>query len=371
VAPIKLLRAAGVVAAVLSAVPPTMRALRASRLEAFAFMVPLVVFIAAFLFSLRDGAPKPVRRVAVLVESVAAIAFMAITRGGWSGTLVVVVAGQAPFLLGTTSALALVALQTVSLAVIYGRAMNAAQAIVASGGYLAFQLFAAGAAVLAEREAKARTELALVNAELLATREVFAATTRTAERLRIARDLHDTMGHRLTALRLQLEVAKNSSDDKQSQAIETASEVSKSLLEEVREVVSAMRKEPPIDLESVLAPLVRAVPRPKITLAIQPGVDASDPALTHAILRFVQEAVTNAARHAQAETLVIDIAKEGDAVRVTARDDGKGLGPVREGNGLRGLRERFEELGGSLELDRNEGRGLVLRALVPTKAGPA
>jgi signal transduction histidine kinase len=264
-----------------------------------------------------------------------------------------------------------VALQTLSLAVIYGSGTSVSQAIVASGGYLAFQLFASGAAVLAEREAKARTELALMNAELLATREVFAAATRTAERLRISRDLHDTMGHRLTALRLQLEVAKNSADDRQKQAIETASEVSKALLEEVRDVVSAMRKEPPIDLEAVLAPLVRAVPRPKITLAIHPEVDASDPALTHAILRFVQEAVTNAARHADAETLVISIEREGDAVRVTARDDGKGLGRIREGNGLRGLRERFEELGGSLELDRVDGRGLMLRALVPTKAGHA
>jgi signal transduction histidine kinase len=58
-------------------------------------------------------------------------------------------------------------------------------------------------------------------------------------------------------------------------------------------------------------------------------------------------------------------------VRVTARDDGKGYGHIREGNGLRGLRERLEELGGSLEIDRPEGSGLMLRALVPTKAGPS
>jgi signal transduction histidine kinase len=371
VAPIKLLRAAGVAAALLSAAPSALRAYHGQRLEMLAFALPIAVFVAAFLYALRDATPKPARRAALLVESVAAVVFTALARGGFAGTLVVVVAGQAPFLLGTSAALVVVAVQTLCLAVIYGSGTSVAQAIVASGGYLAFQLFAAGAAVLAEREAKARTELALANAELLATREAFAATTRTAERLRIARDLHDTMGHRLTALRLQLEVAKNSTDEQRRQAIETAGDVSKLLLDDVREVVSAMRTETAIDLHAVLAPIVAAVPRPKITLSIHPAVHASDPALTHAILRFVQEAVTNAARHAHAETLVIAVEMDGEAVRVTARDDGSGSGPIREGNGLRGLRERFEELGGSLELQRAEGRGLVLRALVPAKAGPA
>jgi signal transduction histidine kinase len=369
--PVKLFRAAGLVGAVLSAVPSAVRALRAPRLETLAFALPLTVFVMAFLYSLGDSRPKTGRRGALLVESVAAIAFAALVRNGFAGVAMVVVAGQAPFLVGSTLGLAIVAWQTLSLAVIHSSRTGVAQALVASSSYLAFQLFATGAAVLAEREAKARAELALANAELLATREVFAGTTRAAERLRIARDLHDTMGHRLTALRLQLEVAKNSADEQQRKAIETSIEISRFLLEEVREVVSTMRKETPMDLEAVLSPLALAVPRPKITLAIDPAVHESDAALMHAMVRFVQEAVTNAARHTSAERLVIEIKKEGDAVRVTARDDGKGSGHIREGNGLRGLRERLEELGGSLEIDRPDGSGLMLRALVPTKASPS
>jgi signal transduction histidine kinase len=179
------------------------------------------------------------------------------------------------------------------------------------------------------------------------------------------------MGHRLTALRLQLEVAKNSAGEQQGNALVTASEISKLLLDEVREVVTAMRSEGRIDLEAVLSHLIIAVPRPKVSLAIDPAAHASDAASTHAIVRIVQEAVTNAARHARAETLAIEIKKEGDAVRVTARDDGKGSGHIREGNGLRGLRERLEELGGSLEVDGRSGSGVMLRALVPTKAVPS
>jgi signal transduction histidine kinase len=370
VAPIKLLRAAGLVAAVVSAIPPALRALDAPQLETLAFTLPLAVFVLAFLYSLGESTPKAGRRAALLVESVAAIAVNALARGGFAGALAVVVAGQAPFTVGANGALAIVVLQTVLLAALHGSGTSGAQALAASGGYLAFQLFAVGAAVLAEREAKARAELALANAELLATREVFAGTTRTAERLRIARDLHDTMGHRLTALRLQLEVAKNSVGEQQREAVETSSEISRLLLEEVREVVSTMRTETPIDLQAVLSHLALAVPRPKIRLTIDPAVRAADAAVTHAILRFVQEALTNAARHAHAETLVVAVEKDGDCVCVTARDDGKGSGRIREGNGLRGLRERFEELGGSLAIDRADGSGLMLRALVPTKAGP-
>jgi signal transduction histidine kinase len=311
------------------------------------------------------------RRAALLVEVAAAIAFAALARGGFAGVLLVVVAGQAPFLFGAAGALTIVAVQTLALAAIVGAHAGTSQALVATGGYLGFQLFAAGAAMLAEREAKARAELAVANAELLATREVFAMTARETERLRIARDLHDTIGHRLTALRLQLEVAKNSAGERQEQAIETSREVARVLIGEVREVVSAMRRDTPIDLEAVLSHLVRAVPRPKITLAIDSSMHGVDPALTLAILRFVQEAVTNAARHASAETLVVEIAREGDAVQVTARDDGRGTGSIREGNGLRGLRERFEELGGSLEIHRADGGGLMLRALARTKAVPS
>jgi signal transduction histidine kinase len=370
-APITLLRSAGLVAATLSAVPPAVRAAHSTRVEALAFAVPLSVFVAAFLVALGEGHPKMRRRAALLVEAPAAIAFAALARGGFAGVLVVVVAGQAPFLFGGAGALTIVAAQTLALASVVGARAGASQALVATGGYLGFQLFAAGAALLAEREAKTRAELAVANAELLATREVFATTAREAERLRIARDLHDTIGHRLTALRLQLEVAKNSAGEQQEQAIETSSEVARILLGEVREVVSAMRKGTPIDLEAVLLHLVRAVPRPKIALAIDSAVRGADAALTHAILRFVQEAVTNAARHASAETLVVEIAREGDALRVTARDDGRGTGSIREGNGLRGLRERFEELGGSLEIDRPDGGGLMLRALAPTRAAPS
>jgi len=89
--------------------------------------------------------------------------------------------------------------------------------------------------------------------------------------------------------------------------------------------------------------------------------------VAHAIFRFVQEATTNAARHGDAANLWIRVAEEPDGLVLSADDDGEGEGAVREGNGLKGLRERMEALGGSLVTARSERRGLSLRARIPLR----
>lgn len=359
------LLAAGIVTAALAAVPSALRFATSPTLDTAVWGIPLAGFVACFLVAIGDR-PAHVRRVALLLESVAAVVFVAMARGGFAGALCAVVAGQAPFLLGARTSLGLVAAQTIGLAALYARTTGPMEALLGSGGFLGFQLFALGAAHLARREAAAREELARVNAELVAAREAFADATRTAERLRIARDLHDTMGHHLTALRLQLELAKNAAGDTREEALSRSSEVAGELLAEVRAVVSAMRDEPDgTDLPAVLGRLAAGVPRPKVALALTPSLRDAPPALAHAIFRFVQEATTNAARHGDAANLWIRVDEEPDGLVLSADDDGEGEGVVREGNGLKGLRERMEALGGSLAVARSERRGLSLRARLP------
>src|SRR6185437_10865230 len=311
------------------------------------------------------SASRRVRHAAILVEGATALAFVALARGGFTAGLVVVVAGEAPFLWGTAPALGLVAVQTAALAGIFAASVGLTRGVIAASGYLGFQLFAVGAATLAEREQKARTALALANAELLATRDALAAATAAAERVRIARDLHDTLGHGLTALHLQLELAKNTTDDAHRRAVEDADQLSRALLAEVREVVGAMREEVPFDLEGALVRLASAIPRPRVSVRVDAAVRPPDGRVAQAVLRLVQEAITNAARHADAETVVVDVAEDGEALSVTARDDGRGPLGLREGNGLRGARERLEALGGTLEVTATGGRGTELRARIP------
>ncbi len=367
--PVRLLRAAGLSTALLAAIPEVRRGLHAPSIDAIAWAAPLAVFVGAFLLALGERASLRARRAALGVEAVAAVAFAASAHRGIGPALTAVVAGQAPFLVGRGPAFAVVAAQTLGLAAVFAGQRGIAEGLLWNGGYAGFQLFALGAAVLAEREARARDELARANAELCATRELFADATRTAERLRIARDLHDTLGHGLTALRIQLEVARNATGEVQREALDRSSGAAQRLLGEVREVVSAMREEAPIDLERLLGRLAAAVPEPAITVTIDPALGDVDPALAHAIFRFAQEAITNAARHARARHLVIEVAGDGDRVAVSARDDGRGAAPLREGNGLRGLRERIEALGGTFRAETKEREGLALTALLPLRRG--
>jgi signal transduction histidine kinase len=88
------------------------------------------------------------------------------------------------------------------------------------------------------------------------------------------------------------------------------------------------------------------------------------------VLRCAQEIVTNAARHAGAENLWLDLEHEGGMVTLRARDDGRGARSVRPGNGLRGMRERLESVGGSLAVETAEGKGFALRATLPMRGAP-
>jgi signal transduction histidine kinase len=220
--------------------------------------------------------------------------------------------------------------------------------VIALGG---FQAFAAVAVYLARREAEARQDLAQTNAELCATRTLLADTSRLHERTRIARELHDVLGHDLTALRLQLEVARSVDDEKAPAHVAKAHEVSERLLANVRDVVGAMRATVAPDLGAALRVLAAGVPGLKVHLELPEPLALEDPARAHCVLRCVQEIVTNALRHARARNLWIKIACEKDgAVSVDAKDDGCGAAVVRTGGGLSGMRARLEEMGGFLNV---------------------
>jgi len=331
--------------------------------------VALAVFALAFITSVgveRLGTRG--RVAAIAAQSIAALAIIAQGRGGFAPALLVVIAGQAPMVLPTIVALACVAAQTIALAVIATSRWGATGALLTSGSWLGFQLFALGAAHLAQRELSARHELSRVNAELLATRAMFADSARIAERLRISRELHDALGHHLAALSLQLEVARNVAEGRAVEPVEAAHTIAKQLLAELREVVGAMRADEPLDLDRALRLLVAGVPHPKVHLALPPRRQACDASCAHTIFRCVQEALTNTIRHARAETVWIELADDGDRLAIVIRDDGCGVETMKPGIGLSGLRERVEEIGGRIEIDSSSGRGFTLRASLPVRS---
>jgi signal transduction histidine kinase len=317
-------------------------------------------FAIAFHFAARTVRRGAWRAAALAGQSVAALVALALGNTGFEGALLCVVAGESPLLVGEKTGFVWVIAQTV--------AMVAVDLARPHRGRATHVFSAFGASRLFLREAQARAELARVHAELLATRELFADSTRTAERLRIARELHDALGHQLTALNLQLELARNIADRQAKGPVDHAHALTKELLVELRNVVSAMREEAPLDLSGALQTLVAGIPHPHVHLDFEDDLRV-EAALAHTIFRCVQEALTNAVRHAGAENVFLSIETNDDTVAVTVRDDGRGAAELRVGHGLSGLRERIEGMGGKIEVEARAGVGLTLRALLPARAG--
>lgn len=233
-----------------------------------------------------------------------------------------------------------------------------------------FQLFAVLTVHYARSAEASRDALALVNADLLATRALLADATRDAERLRMARELHDVAGHNLTALRLNLRALAADPALAQRGELRTAQAAAAQLMDDIRGVVNALRDARGLDIATALQALAAPLPRPRLQLDIDNDVRIDDVAIAETLLRTVQEALTNAARHGDAATVQVRLLRGDDGLHLRIQDDARGhraQAPLREGNGLSGMRERIAALGGRVAIAR-DGGGVRIDAVLPAGA---
>jgi signal transduction histidine kinase len=220
--------------------------------------------------------------------------------------------------------------------------------------------------VVAKQQAEAREDQRRLNSELRATRTLLAESSRLAERMRISRELHDLIGHHLTALSLNLEVASHLVSGPAQDHVRQAQSVAKLLLGDVREVVSQLRDEDSIDLTQALGSLTEGVPGLAIHLELPPRFSVDDPKRAQVLLRCAQEIITNTVRHAGAKNLWLRFERNGEKQMVIhARDDGRGTAELRPGNGLAGMRERLAQYGGRLDIVTAKDQGFALDAWLP------
>lgn len=231
--------------------------------------------------------------------------------------------------------------------------------------YTGFQAFAALIAHYARTTERARDQLARVNADLLATRALLADSARDAERLRVARELHDVAGHKLTAMSLNLRALAADPALAARPEVAIAQRMASELLADIRNVVHALRDAHGLDLATALHALAAPLPRPRLELDIGEDVRIDDPALADTVLRLVQEALTNSARHGDATRVCVTLRRDAATLGLTIEDDGRLRGPLREGNGLSGMRERVADRGGRLAFEPTARGALRIRAELP------
>ena len=225
-----------------------------------------------------------------------------------------------------------------------------------------------------------------LNAQLRAAQAGLAARARTAERNRIARELHDVIGHTLVVSLLHVQSARLAVEHDPAdaaRALAEAERLGQECLAEVRMTVGLLREDDgPGAGEAATAPLpgVEALPAlverfrsagADITLTVQGDTGGLPVTTGLAVYRIAQEALTNAAKHAPGRTTAVQLSVDAGRVTLTADSSGPPGSAAKPGTGLGvvSMRERAESLGGTCEAGPG-GRGWLVRAALPLDAPP-
>jgi two-component system sensor histidine kinase DesK len=205
------------------------------------------------------------------------------------------------------------------------------------------------------------------NAQLVRAQEEVRTLAATAERERIARDLHDLLGHTLTLVAVKADLAQQLASRDPAAArreMQDVAETARGALAEVRAAVAGMRG---ATLAAEIERARRMLAAANVEASVTTEAAPDDPAREAVLAMALREAVTNVIRHAGASACAIGLEAEPEgALRLTVVDDGRG-GEIREGSGLAGMRARLSAAGGVLEVS-SDARGTRLMARLPKAA---
>jgi signal transduction histidine kinase len=381
----RLFRFVGVTGA-LWAIAPTLIALVAQGPEGFAASVerPLDdtarmffwgVVTAVMLFAVAVAAifwwltatPRPWRHSWLRLAAVVMQGVMGILGGS---QLLILVAAELPFVLAPRAARLYLVVQ-LAIFVTFGISietvvdskplLDVLPALLVDAGWPVAAFLLGGVAV---REAKQRRERAQLNAELGATRELLVEGSRLAERLHLSRELHDSLGHRLAALSVNLDLAGRLAQGEPAGALREAHAEARRLYQEVRDVVSALRRDSVIDMRQALAVMAAGFVAPPVTVESPSELTLDGMPRAYALLQCLRVAIAQAAT-AQATEVTVAANPEADGLRVEIRDDR----PQRERARAEGARSELErclaEVGGSVAGPRPLRDGWSLELWLP------
>ncbi|WP_129311607.1 sensor histidine kinase [Streptomyces sp. L2] len=191
-----------------------------------------------------------------------------------------------------------------------------------------------------------------------------------AERRRIAQELHDEVGQSMTAVLLSLKRAADEAEEPLRAELHQAQEITRESLDEVRRLVRRLRPGvlDDLGLVSALTSLTTEFATHaglRVTRRFDPDLPPLDHESELVLYRVAQEALTNAARHAEADGVEVSLCHADGAVVLAVADDGRGTGVAHEGAGIRGMRERALLIGATLDITSEVTAGTRVRLTVP------
>jgi len=237
-------------------------------------------------------------------------------------------------------------------------------------GYIFCGTFAwslARASAAQRRSETLLAELRVVHQRLQAHTDQVEELAISQERNRLAREVHDTLGHRLTVAAVQLEGAERLIPIDPARAGEMVNTVHREVIDalaELRRMVATLRT--PVEVDLLLVPALTRLTRDfesatglKVNRSLPPDAPQLAEAQRLALYRAAQEALTNIQRHAQANQVWLELALENHTITLLVKDDGRGFDPqtAPAGFGVRGLHERAAHLEGEFHLESTPGQG--------------
>ncbi|GAA4111409.1 histidine kinase [Knoellia locipacati] len=203
---------------------------------------------------------------------------------------------------------------------------------------------------------------------------------RNEERAALARELHDTVAHHVSAIAVQAQaggVVAGAQPEKAAEVLAAIESEASRTLAEMRSMVRVLREDDTVDYApqpgvADLPALARPAGNPVVEVSLEGSLTGLARPVDAALYRLAQESLTNAVRHARsASRVTIDVCREGDCVRLRVVDDGRteARATPEPGFGLRGMAERAQLLGGSFSAGPTPHGGWVVEAVLPVGAG--
>lgn len=303
----------------------------------------MLTFAGLFLFATRDQPfrhePRT-RLVLVGLQLVVIIAIYFIVPFTYVAIFGTIWSAQLPYFMSTKRAFLLSPLFALPIWIAFGWHWGVPNSWVSAILFWTFNLFATMTMATQLREARARQQVEQTNRELKATQALLTAATEQAERTRIARNIHDLLGHHLTALTIHLQVASRKTSGDAKQAVDRSHAIAKLLLADVREAVSDLRDADHIDIQQALQALALDSPHVQVQVSCDAALQLNDIQVAQAILRCAQESITNALRHGRASLINIELSQTPQQWQLVVQDNGKVANEWQPGNGLKGMQER-------------------------------
>ncbi|HET8817451.1 MAG TPA: histidine kinase [Pseudidiomarina sp.] len=318
----------------------------------------MVLFFVLFEYATTDEHPaRTVRQRAgsVIAQYGIIIACYFLVPFNYVAIYAVVWSAQIPYFMPFNRAVALSVVWTLPLWLIYGYYWNVSGSWLTAVLFWTFNLFAMMTMQAQLTERKARAEVEAVNRELRSTQALLAAASKQDERLRISRNIHDLLGHHLTALTINLQIASHKTTGEAREQVERCHAIAKLLLADVREAVSEIRDSGHLKLCESLQQLATTVTPLQVQVVCDEPIEITDLSLAETVLRTAQEAITNTLKHSYATQMTIILKQADDQLRLDISDNGKAAVHITPGNGLLGMRERWAAIGGDCTVDSSAG----------------